>query len=157
MRMIEAELHQMLLDSFPGMCDADAQAHIVAEAAAALDAGRRQAKLASAKAVADEEEAMATAILHAMERIAQTSLLEDDEQNHLDASGMSPEQVIRAAARMDGKAWGDMCLVNDADLDAILGTEDIDPYRYDFSDGTGRNERFVPKGKKKHRTDANGG
>jgi hypothetical protein len=151
---IEAQLHQILLDVVPGNFDSDAQGRIVAEAAASLLSLTRQASFGSPKRELSEEDMM-TALFQAMERVAEADEVDEDEEEfpaHLDASGMSPEQVVRAASRLGDKAWGDMEIFNDDELDAMLRDDDSkDPYEFTFDDTTGRDDRFGVG--RRHRSD----
>ncbi len=167
MRIIEAELHQMLEEIAPNS-SSEEQARIVAEAAAIFEreAQRKSAPKIAHRANADmiRESAMADAILQAI------GAMDDWGSNHaedeyapafIDGRGLGGKAIISqvAGANFRGSAanvWGDMDILNE-DLDQFLkDAEEEEENTYTIEDELDEHcpEIFFAPGRGRHRSDS---
>ena len=166
MRLIEAELHQMLEEIAPNSSQEE-QARIVAEAAAIFEreASRKSVKVASrANAEMMRESAMADAILQAigaMDDWGSQNTGDEYAPAFIDGRGLGGKAIISqvVGASFRGSAanvWGDMDILND-DLDQFLkDAEEEEDSTYTIEDSFDEHcpETFFAPGRGRHRSDS---
>lgn len=158
MREIEARLHDMLLEIAPGLYDEEEQARIIAEASALFGRFERRAATRSSDMVRESQ--MMDSILQAIGQLPEW----DEEPEYIDGRGMTPEQIVRAAARGGGyKPDMGLEILNDSDLDVFYGEPDHqDPHGYtmedvaEYKDGEDAHPDtyFFTPGRGRHRSDS---
>ncbi|MGN9273744.1 hypothetical protein ACTMO5_15010, partial [Enterococcus faecium] len=140
MRMIEAEIHEILLDIVHDAHDYEEQAQIVATATSIFENSRdhlseKQIKQASSNDKL-REAMMIDSLFQAMGHLSEwhktASRDIDDEDytpSYIDGRGLTPEQITRAASK--GVGFGSMDILNDSELDEFFGAPEgieVDQY-----------------------------
>ena len=135
MRIIESEIHDILLDIAPDH-DYDDQARIVAVATALFsdNSERFNKKIAGKNAAQNPEKVkeaqIVDSIFQAMKRIAEWSEVAEEDTDYtetfVDGRGLDPTQIVNRAAatvmrKYTGHNFGDMDVLNDSDLDEFFG------------------------------------
>lgn len=159
MREIEARLHDMLLEIAPDLYDEGEQARIIAEASAIFGRTERRASRSSGDMVRESQ--MMDSILQAIGHLPDW---EDEGPEYIDGRGMTPEQIVRAAARGGGYVPDlGVDILNDGDLDVFYGEPDYqDPHGYIMEDVAERKDGedahpddfFFTPGRGRHRSDS---
>lgn len=158
-RMLEAELHDVLLDISADALDTDEQAKIIAQAAHVfrLAEGKTLKRQAKSKAGADQirEAAIMDALMQAMNRVADFNADDDDFDGMLlDADSLDPSQIVRqvecgkrtfSSFSVANAGYGkNLDVVDDDSLDFLLhpNLEGHSADDYEIEDGQ---ERHCPK------------
>lgn len=176
MRMIEAEIHDILLEIASDAHDYEEQAQIVATAADIFRQSEAQfnqkmmKKASSATPEKLKEALIVDALFQAMGHLSdwhKTASIEDYEADaeynmtYVDGRGLDPEQITRKAAKtvVGQGQFGSMSILNDEELDEFFGApKGFEADEYFLDDGEERHcpELYRTPGIGKHRSDSTG-
>ena len=168
--MIEAEIHDILLDIAPDTHDLDEQAQIVAIATSIFHKSESQFNQRMAKKMSNsspekiKEARIVDSLFQAMGRLAdwQNEVEEDNEyeynMTYVDGRGLDPDQIVRKAAHtVVGQNFGSMDILNDSELDEFFGQPKgfyADEYSIDDGEERHHPELYRTPGMGSHRSDS---